>query len=114
MSNKKKLEDILKTKEASPVNLSGEPILDENKKRTSPKLGKEENNYSKIRDIYSEKSEEKGIYLLTTPQKTYRLIPNLLKILIAGSLILLLINRTVAFNTIMNALACERFLVLYS
>lgn len=92
MSNKKKLEDILKTKEASLVNLSGEPILDENKKRTSPKLEKQENNYSKIRDVYSEKSEKKGIYILTTPQKTYRLIPNLLKILIAGSLILLLIN----------------------
>lgn len=92
MSNKKKLEDILKAHSSSPVNLSGEPVSNKNKKSYSAKLEKKEGNYTKIKDIYSDESEKKGVYILTTPQKTYRLIPNLLKILIAGSLILLLIN----------------------
>jgi len=91
MSNKKKLEDISLPPSPSPVNLSGEPVL-KNKKPFFPKLEKKEGNYSKIKDIYLDKSGEKGIYILTTPKKTRRLIPDLLKIFIAGSIILLLVN----------------------
>ena len=92
MSNKKKTENISMENTDEPINLSGNPFQKEKKKKSPPKLNKQDPSYSKIKDIYDDTSPGTGIYLKVKQQKYYKLVSNFLKIVVAGFLILLLIN----------------------
>lgn len=99
MSNKKKTENILPENDNSPINLKGENSEKEKVKKYAPHLEKEVF-YNEIKDIYKDpvsnkdaaSSNQSGIYIRTKENKKYRLISNFLKIVVAGFVILLLIN----------------------
>lgn len=99
MSNKKKTENILPENDNSPINLKGENSEKDKIKKYTPHLEKEVL-YNEIKDVYknadgskdSSSNNQSGIYIRTKENKKYRLISNFLKIVIAGFVILLLIN----------------------
>jgi tetratricopeptide (TPR) repeat protein len=95
MSNKKRTENISTDKDSQPINLSGESFPKRKKKRHLPTF-KKPAGFNQIRDIRKPGSSpinnKEGLILRVKPSKTYNALGNILKIVVAGVIILLLVN----------------------
>lgn len=107
MSSKKRTENISKPTHSTPINLSGENFPKHKRKKYSPNLKIQTHSHSKIKDIYSDKTQDQpkpsGTIMKARKSPRYYLVSSFLKIAVAGFVILLIINSVNVYKKSMEA-----------